>query len=54
VQRAAEHGRRYQWFAQIDVRAYFAGIDHAVLLSGQRSNNKAPDFAGRYLGPEEK
>jgi retron-type reverse transcriptase len=32
VQRAADHARNYEWFAQIDVRAYFASIDHAVLL----------------------
>jgi len=32
VQRAADHARNNEWFAQIDVRAYFASIDHAELL----------------------
>lgn len=32
VQRVCFHAARYTWFAQIDVRAYFASIDHAVLL----------------------
>ena len=32
VQRATEHAQRHAWFGQIDVRAYFASIDHAVLL----------------------
>jgi RNA-directed DNA polymerase len=32
VRRAQQHARRYEWFGQIDVRAYFASIDHDVLL----------------------
>ena len=32
VQRASTHALRYQWHAQIDVRGYFANIDHAILL----------------------
>ena len=32
VKRASEHARHYEWFAQIDIRAYFASIDHAELL----------------------
>jgi RNA-directed DNA polymerase len=32
VKRASEHARDYEWFAQIDIRAYFASIDHAGLL----------------------
>ena len=32
VQRASAHAQRYDWHAQIDVRGYFASIDHAVLL----------------------
>ena len=32
VQRASAHAARWPWFAQIDVRAYFASIDHAILL----------------------
>jgi len=31
VQRASEHSRRWPWFVQIDMRAYFASIDHAIL-----------------------
>jgi len=32
VQRARDHAARHPWFAQIDIQAYFASIDHAVLL----------------------
>jgi hypothetical protein len=32
VQRARDHASRHPWFAQIDIRSYFASIDHAVLL----------------------
>ena len=32
VQRAAAHAARFECFAQIDVRAYFASIDHGILL----------------------
>jgi RNA-directed DNA polymerase len=32
VLRAASHAGRHAWFVQIDVRAYFASINHAVLL----------------------
>ncbi len=31
VQRAAAHAARFPWFCQIDIRAYFASIDHATL-----------------------
>lgn len=31
VLRAQQHLRRWPWFAQIDIRAYFASIDHALL-----------------------
>lgn len=31
VQRASAHSRRWPWFVQIDMRAYFASIDHAIL-----------------------
>lgn len=30
--RVQHHLRRWPWFARIDIRAYFASIDHAVLL----------------------
>ena len=32
VRRAQQHLRRQPWYAQIDIRRYFASIDHAVLL----------------------
>jgi RNA-directed DNA polymerase len=32
VRRASQHARRHAWYAQIDVRSYFASIDHGVLL----------------------
>ena len=32
VLRAGEHARRHGWFAQLDMRSYFASIDHQVLL----------------------
>lgn len=30
-QRAQQHVRRFPWFVKVDVRAYFASIDHAIL-----------------------
>ena len=33
VHRAQNHSRRFPWYAKIDIRAYFASIDH-VLLGG--------------------
>ena len=33
VQRVQHHLRRFPWYAQIDIRAYFATIDHQVLLA---------------------
>jgi len=32
VKRAGMHLERYQWYAQMDIRSYFASIDHAVLF----------------------
>jgi hypothetical protein len=32
VRRAADHAARHPWCARIDIRAYFASIDHGVLL----------------------
>ncbi len=32
VRRAQRHAGRYEWFGQIDVQAYFASIDHDILL----------------------
>jgi RNA-directed DNA polymerase len=31
VQRAQYHARRWLWWAKIDIRAYFASINHAIL-----------------------
>jgi hypothetical protein len=32
VRRAQHHSRRFPWFGQLDIRQYFASIDHEVLL----------------------
>lgn len=32
VERVQQHLRRFPWYAQIDIRAYFATIDHVILL----------------------
>jgi hypothetical protein len=32
VLRAGDHAGRHPWFGQIDVRSYFASIDHTILL----------------------
>ncbi len=42
VRRAGEHARRHAWYAQMDVRAYFASIDHAVLLHLLERRFKTP------------
>jgi retron-type reverse transcriptase len=47
VQRACQHARRHAWHAQIDIRAYFASIDHEVLLRLLRG--KLKDHALRAL-----
>ncbi|MBK8908172.1 MAG: hypothetical protein IPM60_09775 [Rhodospirillales bacterium] len=31
VRRCQQHARRFPWYAKIDIRAYFASIDHPVL-----------------------
>ncbi|MCP3883119.1 MAG: RNA-dependent DNA polymerase [Sulfitobacter sp.] len=33
VKRAQAHARRFPWYAKIDIRAYFASIDHETLLT---------------------
>ena len=43
VRRAQQNARRHTWWAKIDIRAYFASIDHAVLQSVARA------AAGRTL-----
>lgn len=42
VLRAQHHLRRWSWYAKIDIRAYFASIDHSILggLLVQRFKNK--------------
>ena len=42
VKRASAHAARCEWFVQIDVRAYFAHIDHAELLCllGRKFKNR--------------
>jgi retron-type reverse transcriptase len=42
VRRAQEHARRFPWFVKVDVRAYFASIDHAVLRGVLRRRFKDP------------
>ncbi|MFM8218086.1 MAG: RNA-dependent DNA polymerase, partial [Planctomycetaceae bacterium] len=32
VRRAQHHSRRFPWYGQLDIRHYFASIEHAVLL----------------------
>jgi hypothetical protein len=32
VRRAQHHARRYGWYGQLDIRQYFASIDHGILL----------------------
>ncbi|MEM9291589.1 MAG: reverse transcriptase/maturase family protein [Acidobacteriota bacterium] len=36
VQRAQQHSQRFPWFLKMDVRAYFASIDHQVLKAAIR------------------
>ncbi len=31
VRRAQAHGRRFPWYGKIDIRSYFASIDHGIL-----------------------
>ena len=33
VRRCQQHLRRFSWYAKIDIRAYFASIDHAALVA---------------------
>lgn len=42
VRRAQEHVRRFPWFVKVDVRAYFASIDHTVLRGVLRRRFKDP------------
>ncbi len=63
VHRAQQHARSGAWFVKIDVRAYFASIDHGILLAllarrfkhprllalCGRILSRTPDFVGRGL-----
>lgn len=40
VRRCQQHARRFPWYAKLDIRAYFASIDHAVLLAMLRRKFK--------------
>lgn len=40
VRRVQVHSRRYPWFAKIDIRAYFASVDHAILFDFLRKKFK--------------
>ncbi|MFZ1427940.1 MAG: RNA-directed DNA polymerase [Geminicoccaceae bacterium] len=56
VQRASHHARYHVWHAQIDIRAYFASIDHEVLLRllGRKLKNSALlDLLARIVGAYE-
>lgn len=40
VLRAQQHARRFAWYVKVDVRAYFASIDHAILRAALRRKLK--------------
>ena len=40
VRRCQQHARRFPWYAKIDIRAYFASIDHATLIAMLRRRFK--------------
>ncbi|MCB9759499.1 MAG: group II intron reverse transcriptase domain-containing protein [Alphaproteobacteria bacterium] len=44
VQRAQEHLRRFPWFAKVDMRAYFASIDHGRMLGVLERRFKNPSL----------
>lgn len=52
VHRAQHHLRRHPWFVKADIRAFFASVDHAVLMSILGKRMKHPDtldLCGRIL-----
>ena len=46
VLRAQQHARRFPWFVKVDVRAYFASIDHGILGAILRRRFKDPGLLG--------
>jgi hypothetical protein len=46
VQRAQQHARRFPWYVKMDIRAYFASIDHAILEQRLRSRFKGEEVLG--------
>jgi retron-type reverse transcriptase len=44
VKRCQHHLRRFPWFIQIDIRGYFASIDHLVLLNLLKRKFRDPDL----------
>ncbi len=40
VQRCQQHVRRFPWYAKLDIRQYFASVDHAVLKAQLRRRLK--------------
>jgi hypothetical protein len=56
VLRAQHHLRRQPWYAQIDIRGYFASIDHAVLLdllARKFKNRELLPLVARVVGAHE-
>jgi len=53
VKRAQHHVRRFPWYAKLDVRAYFASVDHAILHERLGRVLKGPPLLhliGRIIG----
>jgi RNA-directed DNA polymerase len=44
VQRAQTHCRRFPWYAKIDVRQYFPGIDHSILFQMVKKKFQDPSL----------
>ena len=52
VRRCQQHARRYPWYVQIDIRGFFASIDHGVLLACLRrklKNQQLLELLGRIV-----
>src|SRR5262249_20159457 len=46
VRRAQQHARRFPWYVKMDVRSYFASIDHDVLERRLRTRLKGEGVLG--------